>query len=65
MYVGILALTLGLGLALKSWLVPLGGALTFTLLAIRTRTEERFLVARFGETFETYMRDVPRFFPGI
>ncbi len=65
MYVGILALTIGLGVALNSWLVPLGGTLVFTLLAIRTRTEERFMVARFGETFKIYMRDVPRFFPGI
>ncbi len=63
MYVGLLGLAIGLGLATQVWLFALGGVLVFTLLAIRTRTEERFLLARFPEDYGQYMREVNRFIP--
>jgi len=64
MYSGLLAAGVSLGLFQGSWFVPAAAALTFTLLAIRTRTEERFLIARFGSAYQEYMNRVNRFFPG-
>lgn len=63
MYTGILMVGISLGLALGTWLVPLCAAMIFTLLAIRTRTEESFLIARFGDRYRAYMTRVGRFFP--
>jgi len=63
MYTGILGVSLSLGLALGTWLLPVCGSLTFTILAIRTRTEEKYLVERFGEQYLSYMKRVGRFFP--
>jgi len=63
MYTGVLVFTAGLGLALGSVSVAISGGAVFAMLAVRTRTEERFLVARFGAQYENYMRDVGRFFP--
>ncbi len=63
MYIGLLGLAVGLGLATQVWLFPLGGVLVFTLLAIRTRTEEQFLLARFPDDYGQYMREVNRFIP--
>ncbi|MFN0103878.1 MAG: methyltransferase family protein [Bryobacteraceae bacterium] len=65
MYVGIIAMGLSLGLIQGNWLAPLCFGLCFLLLAIRTRIEERFLLARFGQTYETYIQTVGRFFPRI
>jgi len=65
MYTGILILGFSLGLAVGTWLLPLGATLVFSLLAIRTRTEETFLIARFGDQYRQYMRHVPRFFPRL
>jgi protein-S-isoprenylcysteine O-methyltransferase Ste14 len=63
MYVGLLALTVGTGLALGNWLPAFGGVAVFTMLAIRTRTEERFLLARFPAEYPRYMAEVGRFWP--
>ncbi|MBY0506736.1 MAG: isoprenylcysteine carboxylmethyltransferase family protein [Bryobacteraceae bacterium] len=63
MYTGVLAAGASLGLATGNGLVPLGSLVAFVLLAIRTRTEERFLVARFGDDYRLYMRRVGRFWP--
>lgn len=65
MYTGVLVFSTGLGLALSNAWVALFGAATFTMLALRTRTEERFLLARFGARYEAYMREVGRFFPRL
>jgi protein-S-isoprenylcysteine O-methyltransferase Ste14 len=43
----------------------LAGVVMFGLLIIRTRTEEANLVARFGDSYRTYMEATGRFFPGI
>ena len=63
MYTGVLAAGLSIGLALGTWLVPVGASLTFTLLALRTRTEEKYLIERFGDQYRQYMKRVGRFFP--
>ncbi len=65
MYTGILLLGLSLGLALGTWLVPLGASVTFTLLAVRTQTEERYLLERFGDRYRHYMERVGRFLPRL
>ena len=54
---------LSLGLAMGNWLVPLATSVVFTLMAIRTRTEEKYLIERFGDRYREYMARVGRFFP--
>jgi len=63
MYSGLLTLGLGLGLALENISIPATMLALFVLLAIRTRTEEKFLIARFGDSYCEYMRRVGRFLP--
>jgi protein-S-isoprenylcysteine O-methyltransferase Ste14 len=65
MYTGILAAGLSIGLALGTWLLPLGACVTFALLALRTRTEERYLIERFGDQYRHYMAHVGRFIPRL
>jgi protein-S-isoprenylcysteine O-methyltransferase Ste14 len=54
-----------LGLALGTWLLPVAAIVMFTLLALRTRTEERYLIERFGNQYRDYMKRVGRFFPKL
>jgi protein-S-isoprenylcysteine O-methyltransferase Ste14 len=63
MYTGILMVGVSLGLALGTWLVPIAASAMFWMLAIRTRIEEGYLIARFGEQYRSYMGRVGRFFP--
>ena len=63
MYTGVLLLGMSLGLALGTWLLPVAATLMFTLLALRTRTEEQYLIDRFGDQYRGYMQRVGRFFP--
>jgi protein-S-isoprenylcysteine O-methyltransferase Ste14 len=63
MYTGILMVGASLGLALGTWLVPLAATAMFGMLAIRTRIEEMYLIARFGDQYRDYMTRVGRFFP--
>jgi protein-S-isoprenylcysteine O-methyltransferase Ste14 len=65
MYTGILVGGVSLGLALGPWLLPLAVAVIFTILAIRTRTEEKYLIERFGDQYRNYMKRVGRFFPRL
>jgi protein-S-isoprenylcysteine O-methyltransferase Ste14 len=65
MYTGILALGASLGLALGTWLLPLGAAVVFPILTRRTRIEEKYLLARFGDRYREYMNRVGRFFPRL
>ena len=62
-YVAVALVMLGNALAAANWFLLGGGAVVFTLLAIRTRIEEAELAARFGSAYETYMRRTPRFVP--
>jgi protein-S-isoprenylcysteine O-methyltransferase Ste14 len=63
MYTGILMIGFSLGLALGTWLLPASATLVFSILAMRTRTEETYLIARFGDQYRAYMSRVGRFFP--
>jgi protein-S-isoprenylcysteine O-methyltransferase Ste14 len=63
MYSGILIVGVSLGLALGTWLVPLAASVMFGILAKRTRIEESYLIARFGDQYRGYMNRVGRFFP--
>ncbi len=65
MYTGILLLGISLGLALTTWLLPVATSVMFTLLALRTRTEERHLIERFGDQYRSYMQRVGRFLPKL
>jgi protein-S-isoprenylcysteine O-methyltransferase Ste14 len=65
MYTGVLLLGVSLGVALGTWLLPLLAAVIFTLLALRTKTEEKYLIERFGDQYRNYMARVGRFFPGF
>jgi len=46
-----------------NWFLGLAGAMTMALLIQRTRTEERNLVARFGDAYTKYMASTGRFIP--
>jgi protein-S-isoprenylcysteine O-methyltransferase Ste14 len=65
MYTGVLAAGLSLGLALGTWATPIMVGLAFTLLALRTRTEEKYLIDRFGDQYRDYMKRVGRFVPRL
>ena len=65
MYLGILMIGPSLGLALGTWLLPLAAAVMFAILARRTRIEEMYLIARFGDRYLNYMTRVGRFFPRL
>src|SRR3954452_21457921 len=65
MYTGILLLGMSLGLALGTWLLPVAASLMFTLLALRTRKEEQYLIERFGDQYRSYMKRVGRFLPKL
>lgn len=65
MYSGIFMIGPSLGLALGTWLSPLAATVMFAILARRTRIEEMYLIARFGDQYRTYMNQVGRFFPRL
>lgn len=65
MYTGVLVAGVSMGLALGTWLVPLLTCIVFALFVVRTTTEERYLIERFGETYRDYMRRVGAFFPKV
>ena len=65
MYSGILMIGPSLGLALGTWLLPMAATVIFAILARRTRIEEEYLIARFGDQYRTYMTRVGRFFPHL
>jgi protein-S-isoprenylcysteine O-methyltransferase Ste14 len=50
-------------LATANWFLFVTGATVVTLLVIRTRTEEEKLLARFGESYRSYMASTGRFLP--
>jgi len=56
-------LILAFALLAANWFVLIAGAVVFTLLAIRTRTEEAQLAARFGEPYRAYRERTGKFLP--
>ena len=63
MYTGILIVGVSLGFALGTWLVPLAAMAMFGILARRTRIEEAYLIARFGDEYRQYRDSTGRFWP--
>ena len=63
MYLGVLFAGLSLGLALGTWVVPPGAVAMLLIFARRTRIEELYLIARFGDQYRDYMKRVGRFSP--
>ena len=58
-------LTVAVSLIAANWFLFVTGVVLFGLLIIRTRTEEANLVARFGDSYRTYMERTGRFLPRI
>ncbi|MFA4889729.1 MAG: methyltransferase [Candidatus Omnitrophota bacterium] len=64
MYLGILLIGLGLGLALfKYWVILVFLVIFFARYALLAFAEEKKLLGVFGNTYADYCRRVPRFFP--
>jgi protein-S-isoprenylcysteine O-methyltransferase Ste14 len=57
--------TVAISLIAANWFLLVTGLVLFCLLIIRTRTEEENLMARFGESYRTYMERTGRFLPRI
>lgn len=62
-YVSFALGTLADSLAAANWMLLLTGASLVALLVIRTRREEAFLVARFGDEYRRYQERTGRFVP--
>ena len=62
-YDAVALLLFGVALVSANWFMLATGATVFTLLAVRARTEERMLVARFGSDYRNYMARTNRFVP--
>jgi protein-S-isoprenylcysteine O-methyltransferase Ste14 len=58
-------LAVATSMMMANWFVLLAGLLVFLLLAVRSRTEEDMLLARFGESYQTYQSQTGRFVPRI
>ena len=58
LYLGLLMLSISLAAAVV-WVIAIG------FLHYISRYEERLLLARFGEDYENYMREVPMWFPRL
>ena len=54
-----------IALMMANWFVMTAGGVMFTLLAIRSRTEEQKLLERFGEPYRAYRAATGRFLPRI
>ena len=58
-------MVLGVALMAANWFLMLGGLVFMILIVIRTRTEEDKLLARFGDSYRTYMMQTGRFLPHV
>jgi len=54
-----------IALMMANWFVIVAGGVMFTLLAVRSRTEEEKLLERFGEPYRAYRAATGRFLPKI
>jgi protein-S-isoprenylcysteine O-methyltransferase Ste14 len=65
-YTGLVLFFVGVGLALGNWASLVALAVLPTLgLLVRIRSEERVLLASFGDDYRRYAAGRPRLFPGI
>ena len=65
MYVGYIVLFAGVWLVTGQWVIALFAELILlSLVAWRLPIEERLLAERFGEGYQVYAQQTPRFFPG-
>jgi protein-S-isoprenylcysteine O-methyltransferase Ste14 len=55
----------GIALIAANWFVLVTGAVVFLLLAVRARTEEALLIARFGDAYRSYSESTGRFVPKL
>lgn len=55
----------GISLIAANWFFLVSGVVIVSLLMVRTRTEEKNLVARFGDSYQHYMDRTGRFLPRI
>jgi protein-S-isoprenylcysteine O-methyltransferase Ste14 len=65
LYVSAALLTMAISLIAANWFLCATGVALLCLLILRTRTEEQNLVARFGDSYRTYMERTNRFLPRI
>jgi protein-S-isoprenylcysteine O-methyltransferase Ste14 len=63
LYDAMALLTVAVAIIAANWFILLTGAVVFALLAIRSRTEETNLLARFGEPYRAYKESTGRFVP--
>jgi len=64
-YDSVAVLGVATSLMMANWFVLLTGVLGFLLLAVRSRTEEDKLLARFGDSYRAYRYQTGRFLPKI
>jgi protein-S-isoprenylcysteine O-methyltransferase Ste14 len=64
-YGAVALLIVAIALIAANWFVLVTGAVVFVLLAVRSRTEEAMLLARFGEPYREYRQRTGRFLPRL
>ena len=64
-YIGVSLAIVANGLVAANWFILGAGAVVVALLVLRTRTEERKLLERFGDSYRAYMDRTGRFVPKI
>ena len=64
-YVCVGLIMLGNALGAANWFMLIMGAIVLGILVIRTRIEEEKLVARFGDSYRSYMTRTGRFVPRL
>jgi len=64
-YDAVALLILAIAMITANWFVLVAGAVVFVLLAVRSRTEEAMLLARFGEPYRAYSQSTGRFVPKL
>ncbi|MEO8453104.1 MAG: isoprenylcysteine carboxylmethyltransferase family protein [Gemmatimonadota bacterium] len=64
-YVAMALLILAIALLAANWFMLVTGAMVFSLLVLRSRTEEAKLLERFGEPYRAYQAETGRFVPKL
>ncbi len=62
-YVATALAAIAISLVTANWFLALTGGLAVALLVVRTRTEEKKLIERFGDEYRAYMDRTGRFLP--